>query len=201
MTLNNFLAGRPIPSLLFGDLNLDPECEYYDEDYSSVLSKTIEWRDSVYRDFKDKWLKEYLLSLREKDSASYCPPRVWKVGEVALFKLPNKAKAFWPLARVLETFPDENQVVRTFRVLKSDQSEAVVNVNHLISLELYLELNNPQIYSANSDESSKGDGDSANELVSDSDSSVSEGPAARPSRKTARSSRAQTKGLAHRGLV
>ena len=61
ITPNHFLVGRPIPSLLFGDLNLDPEWEYYDEDYSSVLSKTIEWRDSVFRDFKDKWLKEYLL--------------------------------------------------------------------------------------------------------------------------------------------
>ena len=71
----------------------------------------------------------------------------------------------------------------------------------MISLELYFELNNPQIYSANSDESSQGDGDSANELVSDSDSSVSESSAARPSRKTAQASRAQTKGLACRGLV
>ena len=100
ITPNHFLVGRSIPSLLFGDLNLDPEWEYYDEDCSSVLSKTIEWRDSVYRDFKDKWLKEYLLSLREKDRASYCPPRVWKVGKVALFKLPNKAKVFWSLVKI-----------------------------------------------------------------------------------------------------
>ena len=59
---------------------MDPEWAYYDEDYSSVLSKTIEWRDSVFRDFKENWLKEYLLSLRKKDRASYChcPPRVWK---------------------------------------------------------------------------------------------------------------------------
>ena len=116
ITLNHFLVGRPIPSLLFGDLNVDPEWEYYDEDYSSVLSKTVEWRDSVFRDFKDKWLKEYLLSLWEKDRASYCPPRVWKVGEVALLKLPNKAKAYWPLVRILQTFPDDDQV---FVLLKS----------------------------------------------------------------------------------
>ena len=77
ITPNHFLIGRPIPSLLFCDLNLDPEWEYYDEDYSSVLSKTVEWRDSVFRDFKDKWLKEYLLSLWEKDRASYCLSRKW----------------------------------------------------------------------------------------------------------------------------
>ena len=51
ITPNHFLVGSPIPSLLFGDLNVDPEWEYYDEDYSSVLSKTVEWRDSVFRDF------------------------------------------------------------------------------------------------------------------------------------------------------
>ena len=129
-TPNHFLVGRPIPSLLFGDLNVDPEWEYYDEDYSSVLSKTVEWRDSV---FKDKWLKEYLLSLREKVRASYCPPRVWKVGEVALFKLPNKAKAYWPLVRILQTFPDDDQVIRTVKILKPNLSEVVVSVNHLIS--------------------------------------------------------------------
>ena len=57
---NHLLVGRPISSLLLGVLNLDQEWEFYDDDYSSVLSKTIEWRDSVFRDFKDKWLKEYL---------------------------------------------------------------------------------------------------------------------------------------------
>ena len=66
ITPNHFLIGRPIPSLLFGDFNFDPEWECYNEDHSSVLSKTIEWRDSVFWDFKGKWLKEYLLSLREK---------------------------------------------------------------------------------------------------------------------------------------
>ena len=146
ITPNHFLVGRPIPSLLFGDLNVDPEWEYYDEEYSSVLSKTVEWRDSVFRDFKDKWLKEYLLSLREKDRASYCLSRVWKVGEVALFKLPNKAKAYWPLVRILQIFPDDDQVIHTVKILKPDLSEVVVNVNHLISLELYFELENPQVY-------------------------------------------------------
>ena len=87
ITPNHFLVGRllcRLPYLLFGDLNLDPEWEYYNEDYSSVLFKTIDWRDSVLWDFKDKWLKEYLLSLRERDRASYCPPRVWEVDEVAV---------------------------------------------------------------------------------------------------------------------
>ena len=200
ITPNHFLVGRPIPSLLFRDLNLDPEWEYYD-DYSSVLSKTIEWRDSVFRDFKDKWLKEYLLNLREKDRASYYPPKVWNVGEISLLKLPNKAKAFWPLVRVLETYPDKDQVVRSVKVLKPDQNELVVNVKHLIVLELYFELNNPQIYSDNTDESTQRESDSKmEEVMSEIDSSVSGSPPARP-RRTAQASRAQAKGFARRGLV
>ena len=102
ITPNHFIVGRPIPSLLLGEMNIEPEWEYFDEDHSNVLSKTIEWRDSDFREFKDRWLKEYLLNLREKDRASYCSPREWKVGEIALFKLSNKAKAFWPLVRVME---------------------------------------------------------------------------------------------------
>ena len=155
ITPNHFLVGRPIPFLLFGDLNLDPEWEYCDEDYSSVLSKTIEWRDSVYQDFKDKWLKEYLLSLREKDRVSYCLPRVWKVGEVALLKLPDKAKAYWPLVRILETFPDNDEVVRTVKISKPDLSEVIVNVNYFISLELYFELETPQAYTDGSNNSAQ----------------------------------------------
>ena len=202
ITPNHFLVGRPIPPLLFGDLNVDPEWEYYDEDYSSVLSKTVEWRDSVVRDFKDKWLKEYLLSLREKDRASYCPSRVWNVGEVALFELPNKAKAYWPLVRILQTFPDDDQVIHTVKILKLDLSEVVVNVNHLISFELYFELENPQVYTDGSNSSAQVGGDMEEDNnVSEMDVSETATAAARPSRSTAQASRAQTRVLASRGLV
>ena len=68
-----------------------------------------------------------MLSLKEKDRAGYCPPRIWKVGEVALLKLPNKDKGFWPLVRILEFFPDNGQVVCTVKILKPDLSEIIVN--------------------------------------------------------------------------
>ena len=59
-----------------------------------------------------------------------------------MFKLSDKTKAFQPLVRVFETFPEENQVVCTVKGLKPDLSELVVNVNHLISLELYIKFDN-----------------------------------------------------------
>ena len=101
----------------------------------------------------------------------------------------------------METFPDKDQVVRSVKVLKPDQNEVVVNFKHLIVLELYFELNNPQIYS-DTDESTQRESDSEmEEVMSEVDGSVSGSPPARPSRRTAQASRVQTKGFARRGLV
>ena len=87
-------------------------------------------------------------------------------------------------------------------VLKPDQNEVVVNVKHLIVLELYFELNNPQIYSDNADKSTQRESDSEmEEVMSEVDGSVSGSPPLRPSRRTAQASRSQTKGFARRGLV
>ena len=124
------------------------------------------------------------------------------MGEVALFKLPNKAKAYWPLVRILQTFPDNDQVIRTVKILKPDLSEVVVNVNHLISLELYFELENPQVYTDGSDNSTQGGEDlEDDDNVSEIRVPVSTSAAARPIRSTARASRAQTRDLAGKGLV
>ena len=124
------------------------------------------------------------------------------MGEVALFKLPNKAKAYWPLVRILQTFPDDDQVIRTVKILKPDLSEVVVNVNHLISLELYFKLENPQVYTDGSNNSAQVRGDMEEDNnVSEMDVSVTASAAARPSRSTAQASRAQTRVLASRGLI
>ena len=124
------------------------------------------------------------------------------MGEVAWFKLPNKAKAYWPLARILQTFPDDDQVICTVKILKSDLSEVVVNVNHLISLELYFELENVQVYTDGSNNSAQVGVDlEEDNSVSEIDVSVPASAAARPSRSTAQASRAQTRVLASKGLL
>ena len=117
------------------------------------------------------------------------------MGEVSLFQLPNKAKAYWPLVRIQQIFPDDDQVIRTAKILKPDLSEVVVNVNHLISLELYFELKNPQVYTDGSNGSTHVGGDMEEDNnVSEMDVSVTASAAARPSRGTAQASRAQTIG-------
>ena len=82
----------------------------------------------------------------------------------------------------------------------------VVNVNHLISLELYFELENPQVYTDGCNSSTHVGGTGGGDMeednnVSEIDVSVTASTAARPSRSTAQNSRAQNRVLASRGLV
>ena len=101
----------------------------------------------------------------------------------------------------METFRGDDQVIRTVKILKPDLSEVVVNVNHLISLELYFELENPQVYTDGSNKSAQVGGDlEEDNNVSEMDVSVSASAADRP-RSTAQASRAQTRVLASRGLI
>ena len=196
---NHFLVGRPIPSLLFGNSEQLPEWEYHEEgDYSTLLAQTLEYRDHLLLEFKERWLTEYLLNLREKDRASFQSPRSWEKGEIALLKLPSKSRPFWPLVRIVETFPNEEQVIRTVRVAKPDKSEVVVNVSHLIPLELYSELNNPHLYDGASSQEEASEQVEESSAVEDLEPESSN---ARPSRRTAEASRAQTINLARRGLL
>ena len=52
---NHILIGRPITSLLFGDSDQVPEWEYHeDDDYSSILAQTLEYRDHLLVEFKER---------------------------------------------------------------------------------------------------------------------------------------------------
>ena len=215
ITPNHFLIGRPIPSIMFGEFEQLPEWEYYEEDdYSSHLSQVLNLRDFLFEEFKERWLSEYLVNLREKDRASFNQSKNWEVGEIALLKLPSKSKPFWPLVRVTDTYPDMDLVMRTVKVAKPDGSQVNVNVKHLIPLELYSELNTPNNNNINSEGSRSEDvrvetqEEALSECESGMDISLAEveheldgSSNVRPSRKTAQASRAQTLSLASKGLL
>ena len=222
ITPNLFLVGGPIPSLLFGNLEQLPEWEYCDGgDYTTSLAKSLEYRDRTLGQFKDQWLREYLLNLREKDRSMPHRDRTWSKGEIALLKLPVKLRAHWPLCRVVETFPDKEGVVRTLKVIKSDRSESVVNVSQLIPLELFMELSEPDLDKG--EESLVSVGDPNSDTFSDGESSRVEDEedredlsenvrsddiemdnasfAGRPVRRTAQASRNLLRSLARKGYL
>ena len=214
ITPNHFLVGRPIPSIVLGDFEQVPEWEYNEEEgYSSHLSRVLNLRDFLYEEFKERWLYEYLLNLREKDRASFQTPKTWEKGEIALFKLPSKSKTYWPLVRVVDTYPDQDLVMRTVKIAKPDGSQVNVNVKHLIPLELYCELNIPNVHN----EVDQSETEDDNEIIESLEDaypntdlnlepaeevvSVVEPESRRPSRRTAQASRAQTRTLASEGLL
>ena len=197
---NHFLVGRFIPSLMFGDSEQVPEWEYdEDDEYSSLLARTLETRDGLYESFKEKWLSEYLLGLKEKDRASFHPPRKWEIGEIALFKLPSKSRTYWPLVRIIKTFCDDEGVVRTVRIVKSDRSESVVNVSFLIPLELYSELNDPNLYDQIEEEENVGELEF--DEVLDTETTLPVDESVRPVRSTALASRNLIRNLAQEGRL
>ena len=197
-----FLIGRPISSLLIRNTEQVSEWEYHEEDdYSSLLARTLEYRDHLLVEFKERWLKEYLLNLRKKERASFQSPRSWEKGEIALLKLLSKSRPFWPLVRVVDTSPNEERVICTVHVAKTDSSEMVVNVSYLIPLELYSELNSPNIYDDISSQEEIPEELEENVESSDIGNSELGSSNKRPSRKTAKASRAQIVNLVHRRLL
>ena len=126
-------------------------------------------------------------------------------------KFPSKTKPYWPLVRIVDTYPDLDLVMRTVKVAKPDGNQ--VNVKHLIPLELYCELNTPNIdvedsLSGGTDnpvenfeplEEFLSDVDEKSEPVGSIDKVVAS--SARPSRRTAQASRAQTRTLACKDLL
>ncbi|XP_068231899.1 uncharacterized protein [Palaemon carinicauda] len=200
ISLNHFLVGRFIPSLMFGDSEQVPEWEYGEEDeYYSLLARTLETRDGLYKRFKERWLSEYLLSLKEKDKSSFQPPRKWEKGEIALFRLPSKSITYWPLVRIVEKFSDDEGVVRTVRIVKPHKTESVINVSFLIPLELYSKLNDPNLYVQIEQEDNVGMF-KADEIPDTGTASPDE-VSTRPTRSTALASRNLIRNLAREGRL
>ena len=80
---------------MFGDSEQVPEWEYSEEDdYSSLLAHALETRDGLYESFKERWLSNYLVNLREKDRAYFHSPKQWEKGEIALFRVPSRSRPY-----------------------------------------------------------------------------------------------------------
>ena len=101
----------------------------------------------------------------------------------------------------MDTFSNEERVIRAVRVAKPDNSEVVVNVSYLIPLDLYCELNNLNIYDDISSQEEISEEPEENVESSDMEYGELESSNTRPSHETAEASRAQIVNLAHRRLL
>ena len=86
--------------------------------------KSIEDCDSMITRFRELWLQNYLLSLREqcKDLHEVNFNKQIKVDDVVLVKNPAKSRPFWLLGRVLELIVGDDKNIRSVKVKRGDRS-------------------------------------------------------------------------------
>ncbi|XP_068238418.1 uncharacterized protein [Palaemon carinicauda] len=85
--------------------------------------------------FRERWRKEYLRALRARNDCRSGEPSKLHPGDGKLVKQDNKKRATWPLRHVVETYPDDDEVVRSAKVLFEDV-ESLRAVSHLLPWKL-----------------------------------------------------------------
>ncbi|XP_068229497.1 uncharacterized protein [Palaemon carinicauda] len=92
------------------------------------------WKDSL-KAFRERWRREYLSALRARHDCWSGEPSKLHPGDVMLVKQENKKRATWPLGHVVETYLDDDGVVRSAKVL-FEGVESLRAVSHLVPLEI-----------------------------------------------------------------
>ena len=76
---------------------------------------------TVVHHFWDRWSQEYLHTLQPRTKWQQTKPNL-EIGDVVLFKPKDSFACRWPIARVMETYPGEDGLVRTI-LIKPPYSE------------------------------------------------------------------------------
>ena len=94
----------------------------------------------VLQQFQRRWKHEYLTALQQRHKSLCIPHRVhqFKEGDVVVLHRAGTPRYTWPLARVLEVYPDDRGVIRTVKVL-TDGEEYLRPVTQIVPLELQCE--------------------------------------------------------------
>ena len=134
-TLSDPHSAPPLsPSMLLTGktrLVLPPPGEFKRED---VYCRKM-WRRTQHmaQEFWSRWCKEYLQQLQARNKWIR-PRRNFQVGDVVLLKENQSPRNRWPMAKVMETHPDDQGQVRSVTVLTSNGSRLERPVNKLVLL-------------------------------------------------------------------
>jgi len=81
------------------------------------------WRvvQHLANEFWCRWRKEYLSNLQTRQKWTNIK-RNFQVGDVVLLKEENIPRNIWPIARIIETFPNDDGLVRSVRLQVADHS-------------------------------------------------------------------------------
>jgi len=103
-----------------------------------TMVKALEIKGEIFDSFKQLWVEEYLLSLREASQDVYQDH--WtdtiRPDDVVLISTPNKPRTHWMMGRVMENLPGKDGRTRCVRMMRPDRSEGVYPISSLYPLEL-----------------------------------------------------------------
>jgi len=104
------------------------------------LIHTLQRSHEKFEEFRDRWYKEYLLSLREasRDLYQFNWENMVKVNDVILIKNPNQPRPFWQLGIVQQLLFGDDNKVRSAYVRTPGGQVNLYPVKHLYPLELSL---------------------------------------------------------------
>ena len=123
LTPNHFLLGRASPNQNFV---ITPEKTNFRAKWKITQSLTnIFWR---------KWIKEYLPTLSRRNKWTNQNLRNIQKGDLVIVVEDNIERSKWPLARVIETYPGRDQIIRSAKI-KTAINELVRPVAKLCLLE------------------------------------------------------------------
>jgi len=104
----HFLIGRPLTTVPDPDLSHIP------------MGRLGYWQSiqAMLQGFWKKWHQEYLTTLQQRPKWTTSTPNL-SIGDVVLVKESNTPPASWHIARVMETYPGKDNLVRAVKLKKS----------------------------------------------------------------------------------
>ena len=106
------------------------------------LIRALQLRDEYFARYRDLWYEEYLTSPRETAFDLYQDS--WenriKIGDLVIISSPIKPRSHWSMGRVTKLHPDDEGVVRSAALMRSDRTEGTYAIKHLYPLELSVQM-------------------------------------------------------------
>ncbi|GFT19368.1 integrase catalytic domain-containing protein [Trichonephila clavipes] len=104
-----------------------------DELNSRDLRKRMKYRIKLLSDLRQRFRKEYLSELIQKQNANRV--RESRIGEMVLIGNDNKKRLSWPIAKIIELIPGRDGEIRTVR-LKTQHGTVIRPVQRIFPLEV-----------------------------------------------------------------
>lgn len=127
----------PITPMMFLNEARSNEVVDLDEIESTSFCGKFKHRQEIRQELRERFRREYLSLLVHKNVRSINYKGIL-VGDVVIVEMANKKRVHWPIARVIQTFPSRDGVVRSvkIRITKGDkQSEINRPIQQLYMLE------------------------------------------------------------------